>query len=389
MLNLLWLLLPVAFVFGWWGGRRVGTDRTDSREFPGNESNYFRGLNYLINEQQDKAVELFVGISEMDQEMTDTQLALGNLFRRRGEFDRAIKIHQSLVDRTDIQSPANSAALLELAHDYTSSGLLDRAEVLYRQLLNRGQHMENAYDALISIYEREKDWQQAITLAEEGQKVTGQYRQIQLGHYFCELAERAIEENDRDKARGYLKKALHVHPASARANILRGDLAMKRGDYNRAVECYMAVEKQNPELSPEIITPLLSSYYESGNHSELRDYIGQIRERYNSYSVIKTTSEMIERLDGKAEADTFFKQQVLKRPSLKGLRDWAQGELKKSKPGEKEKVAIIIDMLDSVVEDKPAYVCSDCGFKAKTLHWQCPSCGNWDSVRTVIGAEGE
>ncbi|MCB1756455.1 MAG: lipopolysaccharide assembly protein LapB [Gammaproteobacteria bacterium] len=389
MLNLLWLLLPVAFVFGWWGGRRSGGPQPSYPQPIDNESSYFRGLKYLINDQQDKAIELFVGISEVDQEMADTQLALGNLFRRRGEFDRAIRIHQNLVERTDPKTPINANALLELANDYMSSGLLDRAEELFRQLLKRKQHMETAYNELIRVFERESDWERAIQLAEESQQITGNYRRVQMGHYFCELAESALEKNDNERARDYLKKALRENPVSARANILRGNLAMERKDYQRAIECFTEVEKQSPELTPEIIEPLLTSYCELQNETALHAYIDQVRSRYNSYSVIKTTRKMIERLDGPVEADQFFKQQILKRPSLKGLRDWAQGELKNSKPGEREKVAVIIKMLDSVVEDKPGYVCTDCGFKAKTLHWRCPSCGSWDTVRTVIGAEGE
>ena len=356
---------------------------------PGNEANYFRGLNYLINEEQDKAIELFVGISELDQEMADTQLALGNLFRRRGEFDRAIKIHQNLVDRSKAEDPAQADALLELASDYAASGLLDRAEEIYRQLLTGGQHIDTAYDELISVYEREKDWERAIQLANESQHQNTVDRSVQLGHYYCELADRAVSEGDTDTARQFLKKALETDPNSARANILRGDLAMARGDTSRAIECYTAVENQNPELTPIVIKPLLNAFCDSGDRNGLHDYIDGIRQRFNSYSVISTTRDMIARLDGEEEADRFFKDQILKRPSLRGLRDWAQGELKKSKPGEREKVGIIIRMLDSVVEDKPGYVCSQCGFQAKTLHWQCPSCNQWDSVKTIIGAEGE
>lgn len=389
MQNLLWLLLPVAFVFGWWAGRRSTSNEAGMDVTPLNESKYFRGLNYLINEQQDKAIELFVGISELDQEMADTQLALGNLFRRRGEFDRAIKIHQNLVERTDDGATADGSALLELARDYMASGLLDRAEELYRQLLNREQHVDVAYDALIKVYEKESDWPGAIALAEESRAVNGDYRKVQLEHYFCELAEQAVAKNDTDTARTFLKKALNENPAGARANILRGTLAMRREDYQRAIECFTEVESLNPELTPEIIEPLLEAYYASGDRAGLNDYIGSVRKKYNSYSVIKTTREMIERIAGSDQADRFFKQQILQRPSLKGLRDWAQDELKRSKPGEREKVSVIIKMLDSVVEDKPGYVCTDCGFEAKTLHWQCPSCGSWDSLRTIIGAEGE
>lgn len=390
MLNLLWLLLPVAFVFGWWAGRRSAGDSGNRVQLdPQHESSYLRGLNYLIHEEQDKAIELFVGISEPDQEMIETQTALGNLFRRRGEFDRAIKIHQSLVERSRGSARSRSDVLVELARDYTASGLLDRAETIYKDLLTRNEHVATAYQELMSIYEQEREWHNAIRIAEESRRITGDGKETRLGHYFCELAEQAVAESDTETARRYLKKSLAEDPHGPRANILRGKLAMRRGDYRRAVECYMAVEQQHPELLPEIIEPLLESYYACGDRPALQTYLDTVKERYNSYSVIKTTRAMIERVEGKSVADKFFKQQVLKRPSLKGLRDWARGELENCKPQEREKVAVIVDMLDSVVDDKPNYCCSVCGFNAKTLHWRCPSCNTWDSARAVIGVEGE
>ncbi|MDO6462049.1 lipopolysaccharide assembly protein LapB [Granulosicoccaceae sp. 1_MG-2023] len=391
LLNLLWLLLPVAYLAGWWSGRKGAglAPACKVRRRPSDARSYVRGLNYLISEQQDKAIDLFVGIDRLDQEMVETQLALGNLFRNRGQFDHAIRIHENLVTRAAAHSDAHADALLELAADYSASGLFDRAEEIYGDLLNNKRHADTARDALIGIFEREKDWPRAIRLAEEQQRSGEHYRQIQLGHYYCELAEQAVRNDERETARLYLKKALAEHPASARANILRANLAMGRGDYSRAIECYTAVEKANPDLAPEIISPLLEAFERAGDTRALKAYIRHVRSRNNAYSVIRVTQQAIRRIDGDAAADRFFKEQILKRPSLKGLRDWAQSELDKNKRGEKDKFAVIINMLDSVVEDKPAYVCSACGFEARSLHWQCPSCGTWDSVRTFIGAEGE
>ncbi len=253
MLNFLWMLLPVAFLFGWWAGRKA---IIENNSFPiESQSDYSKGLNYLLNEQQDEAIELFVGISDIDQEMLNTQLALGNLFRRRGEVDRAIKVHQNLVDRNETTNTNGGDALLELANDYLSSGLLDRAEKIYEQLLNRKLHVESAYDALINIYEVEKDWQRAIELVNDCDMRTDSSHHIQLAHYYCELADivKTRDEKGKSQARKYLKKALKANPSSARANILRGDLAMQRGDHKKAIECYQLVEEQNPDLISEII----------------------------------------------------------------------------------------------------------------------------------------
>jgi len=140
---------------------------------------------------------------------------------------------------------------------------------------------------------------------------------------------------------------------------------------------------------PEIISPLFESLEASGNRDALRDYVDRIKGRMNAYSVIKVTRDMIEKLSGQTDADQFFKDQIVKRPSLKGLRDWARGQLAKSPVSEREKVAAMCDMLDQVVNDKPSYQCLDCGFRGQSIYWRCPSCGHWDTVQTIIGAEGE
>jgi len=171
--------------------------------------------------------------------------------------------------------------------------------------------------------------------------------------------------------------------------MLLAELAMADKDFSLAIKRYEKAEAQRPELMPEIISPLFESLVQLNDETRLRAYIERIKGRFNAYSVIKTTRDMIERIDGVAAADSFFKDQIVKRPSLKGLRDWARGQLDKSKPNERGKVGVMCDMLDQVVKDKPGYICTECGFRAQTLHWRCPGCNRWDSVHTVIGAEGE
>lgn len=388
MLNLLWLLLPVAAAGGWFAARRGGGDDSLDR-FWDHASNYHRGLNFLLNEQPDKAVDLFVNTSDVDRETAETHLALGNMFRRRGEVERAIRVHQSLIDKEELDDEIRADALLELAADYDTAGLLDRSESAFRRLIDQQHHVEKAFDNLLSIYEREKDWLRAIDISREYSRQTGKPLGPLTAHYYCELADIANREQNYGGTEAMLKEALAECANCARANVMWGELSLQRNDYASAIERFELVEQQRPELMPEIISPLFEALDASNDAAALRAYIDRVKGRLNAYSVIKMTRQLIEKLDGKADADEFFKDQIVKRPSLKGLRDWAMGQLSKSPASEREKVAAMCNMLDQVVKDKPSYQCSDCGFRGQSLHWRCPSCGHWDTVQTIIGAEGE
>lgn len=383
MLNLLWLLLPVAAAGGWFAARRA-TARQTPPAF-----NYYQGLNYLLNEQPDKAVEWFGDLSPGDKEAADTRLALGNMFRRRGEVERAIPIHQALVDNTDITDDLRADALFELARDFEAAGLLDRAETLFTELTGNERYANRAWQSLLLISERERDWEKAVNTASEYHHVSGKTVNHLIAHYYCELADACAQEGDVATAVAYLKQAAETDVNCARANVMWGRLALQEHDYQTAIERFEFVENQRPELMPEIIEPLFTALDSAGDQAALRAYIDRIKGRFNAYSVIKKTRAVIEKLDGRAQADDFFKDQIVKRPSLKGLRDWARGQLIKSPPAEREKVEAMCDMLDQVVADKPGFRCSDCGFRGQTLYWRCPGCGHWDTVQTVIGAEGE
>ncbi len=388
MLNLLWLLLPVAAAGGWFAAKRSPSEGNPDR-FWDHASNYHRGLNYLLNEQQGKVDDLFPHMADVGQETAETHLALGNMFRRRGEVDRAIRVHQSLIDKSELSESMRADALLELSRDYDKAGLLDRSEQLFRQLIDQNQHVESAFENLLSIYEREQDWHRAIEIADEFSSKTNRNMPQLVAHYYCELAEIDLTTNARHQAMENLKQALARNSDCARANVLWGELALANKDYATAIERFELVEKHRPELMPEIISPLFEALNASGNSQALRDYIDRIKGQFNAYSVIKITRGHIEKLDGREEADEFFKDQIVARPSLKGLRDWARGQLSKSPAREREKVAAMCDMLDQVVQDKPSYQCVDCGFRGQSLYWRCPSCGHWDTVQTIIGAEGE
>jgi len=393
MLNLLWFLLPVAAAGGWFAAQRAGAGR--SAAFWNYASDFHAGLGALLDEPRERPVELFTEPGGTDRDTADTHLALGRLFRRRGEVDRAIFLHESLLERAELGSEVHAHARYELARDYGSAGFLDRAEKVLRELLDAGQRIDDAYESLLELHERERDWTRAIAVAREAIAAgvaapkNGPTREQLIAHYHCELAAEARAGDDAVEARRCLALALDSASDCARANMALADMALAHGDHAEAIDRYARVEEQRPELAPEVVERRVRAMSESGDDRVLREWIEAIRGRRNAYSVIRAARAVIERLDGAESAERFFKRQILARPSLRGLRDWARDELPRSRPGEREKVQVICTMLDGVIEDRPHYLCASCGFSGNVLHWRCPSCGTWDSVGLVIGAEGE
>ncbi len=396
MLNLLWFLLPVAAAAGWFAARRSASVHPDA--FWDHAQNFHKGLNVLLNEQTDKSDEvLFANLDDLDRETAETHLALGNFFRRRGEVDRAIHLHESLMGKSELGADVQAAARFELARDYESAGLLDRSEEIFHELLNSDQRTDDAGKALMQLYERGRDWAQAADVAQKaltsseaaGNQERANTLRYRIAHYRCELAEEAARAGYSAEARDLLLDACESYPGGARAHMALALLACDACDWDQAIQYFEHVEISQPSLLPEIISPWLKALANQSPSSGLDEFIKRITERRNPYSVVRATREMIcERYD-KTQANRFFKDQILKRPSLRGLRDWVSDQVDIAVEPEREKINIIRAMLDEVIEDKAQYLCHSCGFKGNQLHWRCPSCGNWDTVETIIGAEGE
>lgn len=387
VVDLLWLLLPVAAAAGWFAAKR--SDSRSSQAFWDYTSHFHQDLNVLLSDQNVKSSDLFDHLSDASRDTADTHIALGNHYRRKGEMDRAIRLHQSVIDKPELDDDVKATARFELARDYDSAGLLDRSESVFNELVDSGHRTTDAYQSLMQLHERERDWQQAIKVALNCVMDTGENCSSRIAHYYCEMAEIAIKEARLEDANALLTEAMSHWPQSARANILVAEQALSSADYVRAAELYDYVESIRPELMPEIIDNRFEVFRRAGDAGQLKEFVARIHGQRNAYSVIRSTRAIIAEQHSDKLADRFFKDQILQRPSLKGLRDWAHDQLVLSKPGEKEKVQVICNLLDQVMEDKPAYRCSSCGFQGNVMHWRCPGCGTWDSVSTIIGVEGE
>lgn len=381
MMELLLLLLPVAAASGWMAAKR--SDSKGKRLYSGHSPDYYKGLNFLLNEQPDKAIDVFVQMLEVDSETVETHLALGNLFRRRGEVDRAIRIHQNLIARPSLEGEHRAQALLELGQDYMRAGLFDRAERLFQELTESNLHREQALGNLLVIYEREKEWDKSLKIANQLESITGEQLKNQRAHYYCELAEQAHAAADMAVASDYLKKANACDKKSARAAILLGEMEKAKGDYKTAIKTFQKIAKNNP-VYLSVVLPLLRECYVNTNaEQQFREYLLKLFERNRGLVEAATLAQIIKDEEGDAPAVIFLKEYLQDHPSLDGLYQLVSMSPDDGSVMSSEMLLLLRRLLDKLLEKSPAYKCVTCGFNAKTMHWQCPSCNKWSSIKPV------
>lgn len=388
MYDLLWLLLPVAAASGWIMAKRSmqKTQHSRSRDF---NSDYFQGLNFLLNEQPDKAIEVFIRMLEVDSDTVETHLALGNLFRRRGEVDRAIRIHQNLIARPTLSKAQRSAALLELGQDYMRAGWLDRAESLFDELLENNLHTAPALRHLLDIYQQEKEWEKAITVARRLDNESGQSMKPMIAQFYCEQAEAALKKGDENLTGQLLKRALGFDKRCVRASLLQGRMAMRANNCKAALKSFRQVEEQDIEYLPEILEQVRQCYTNLDSVEAFKEYLRDIIERYSGATPILMLADILASTQSDTVAAEFVTEQVRKRPSVRGLGRLIDLNLTSASGKGKEDLKILRDLVQQLLSNKPIYKCSHCGFAGKSLHWQCPGCKEWNTVKPIHGIEGE
>ncbi|KRE89132.1 hypothetical protein ASG87_06235 [Frateuria sp. Soil773] len=388
ILYVLVLLVPAAFACGWFSARRAAVHRSGMRVSE-LSSDYFRGLNYLLNEEQDKAIEVFLKLAEYNRDTVETHLALGNLFRRRGEVDRAIRLHQHLVSRPGLTDAMKTVALLELGEDYMRAGLLDRAETLFSDLVAMNAHAPSALRHLVAIYQHERDWHKAIDHARRLEAMTGENEAPMIAQFYCELAERARQHGARVEARDYLQQAFECQPDCVRAFMITGRLHAESGENAEAVQAYESAVAADIAFVPEILPPLLNSYARSQQMERAERFLRDILARYHGISPVLALTRLYERRDGERVAIDFLTSQLRQRPSVRGLMALIDATMDKIEGEARENFLILRDLTKKLLEGQAMYRCSRCGFGAKAHHWQCPSCKSWSTIRPIHGVANE
>lgn len=376
MIEWLFFLLPIAALSGWLLARRYY--KYDPRlQATAVNPDYFQGLNYLLNEQPDKAIEVFVRLLEVNSDTVETHLALANLFRRRGEIDRAIRIHQNLIARPNLLAEQRTQALVELGLDYMNAGVLDRAEQLFLDLISKSSPPTEAFKQLLRIYQQEKAWQKAIEMAQKVQSQSRDNMGSLIAQFYCELAEQQLKLSNTDVAT--LLKLAHSHDHNCvRATLLEAKIYMKADNFQKASKTLLAIEKQDHRYMQEALPLLLDCYLQMNNLKVFDDWLHSLLVEYpNMTSARLMLSHVIQLQQGSQAAQDYLYPQLQEHPSVEGLhRLISLGE--QSNP---MLVPLIKGITDTLVRRGNRYTCQLCGFAGKSMHWQCPGCKKWGSVK--------
>lgn len=383
MVPIAYSLLPFAGAgFGWLLGRYWQTEK--NTEPPNNlPADYFVGLNYLINEQPDKAVDVFVKLLEVDSETIETHLALGSLFRRRGEVDRAIRIHQNLIARPQLSKHHRAEALSELGQDYLHAGVLDRAEKLFQELVAMSEKNLPSLKSLLHIYQQEKDWLQAIETAQKLAAVSGELMEPIIAQYYCEIAEQVLDEGAIHQAQRYLRRAQAIDPACVRASIVRGNIEYQQNQFKEAIRFYEMVPEQDLSYMP-VVLPLLSEcYWQLQKESEFVEYLKNYLQKEHLVSIVLELSKYLEKTQNAKAAIEFVAEQIKMHPSLKGLHCLIDLYRQSTNGDIKQKLNMLYGFMSQLIAAKSAFQCNQCGFSGQSIYWLCPSCHHWNTIKPI------
>src|SRR5574340_703676 len=373
-----WMLLifPLFFGMGWLAARLdIKELLSESSALP---QSYFQGLNFLLNEQQDKAIEAFIEVVKIDPQTVELHFALGSLFRRRGEVDRALRMHHNLVDRADLDENKRQQAIFELAQDYLKAGILDRAESLFRELKST-PYARPALEFLLELFQKERDWPKAIETLTRLTELSGQAYGKQAAFFYCELADEEIAGGDPDAAHKHLQQALASYPNSVRATMMLGEMAAGKGEHEEAVNIWKNIETQDAQYLPLVAESMLNAFRslnrESAGVALLREYLG----RYHSLDLMNVVFDAVLKIEGPSAAYVLVRDEMQRNPTLLGLDKLLEAQLLEMPMYKRGDVELVKNLVHKRTRNLAMYHCAHCGFKARQFYWHCPACHAWDS----------
>ncbi|MBK7327278.1 TPR repeat-containing protein [Candidatus Propionivibrio aalborgensis] len=367
------LFFPVFFGLGWAAARiDIRHLVKESRALP---RSYFQGLNFLLNEQPDRAIESFVDAVKVDPQTIELHFALGSLFRRRGETERAIRMHQNLVERDDLPQDLKLQALSELGQDYLKAGLLDRAEEVFNKLRDSAM-VKEAKRNLLEIYQLEKDWEKAIAIAAELPDIA---TQKEIAEYYCELAAAEMIRSRRDVASGYLKTALERNRKCVRASLLQGDIEAQQDRIEEAVACWQRIEQQDPTYLALVASRLLDAFRKLARRDEGLQLLRGYLEHYHSLDLLDVVFQLVLESEGADAAYCLVRDELKRNPTLLGFDKLIEARLLVAPPETRADLDLAKSIVQGYTRRLARYRCDNCGFKARQFYWRCPACGGWET----------
>ncbi|MEO7762484.1 MAG: lipopolysaccharide assembly protein LapB [Casimicrobiaceae bacterium] len=372
-----WLLVPALFFAMGWLAARIDIKHVvhESRALP---VSYFKGLNFLLNEQPDKAIEAFNDVVKVKPETVELHFALGSLFRRQGEVDRAIRLHQNLLERPDLPSENRVTALYEIGQDYQRAGLLDRAEEAYIKL--EGTLYEHqALDRLLQIYEHEKDWLKAIAVTKKIEGLTRAPYFKEIAHYYCELGSAEMLQSRFGPALEYLDRALAEYKACVRATLLQGDVFAAQGRYQNAIGSWQRIESQNPAFLGLAADKLRDAYVKLDQSAQGLRLVSGYQATYPSPELLNVVFRLTLDTQGAEAAAALIRTEMQRNPTLLGLDRLLEAEMIGASESQRRDMEMVKGLVHQHTKRLGLYRCDNCGFRARQYYWRCPGCGRWES----------
>ncbi len=383
------LLILLAIGLAWWAGYR-----SRFKKIPGIKQSfdqeYFIGLNYLLNDEPDDAIDLFIDALELSSDTLETHLALCTLLRRRGAVDRAINQSQFLLNNQKFTLIQTGEIKLNLVRSYIAAGLFDRAEQMLRELNSASpQIREAALGLAMTVFQMEKDWKQALSAAMELLTICPAVKrpelQMQSSHYYCELAEVALNHNDLQSARAELQNALQITRNNVRVYLLLGSIEALTGNFQEAVRILQKVVQYDPSFASEATAGLLENMQKAGMENQISWMLEGGQTENLGFRQFQEIVSNIQKSQGDAAALALLQRHLYKNPSLAVLAQIFAYAAKSSVQEQSAVLEIGTAFLNMHLHHSPNYRCENCGFELKNLHWLCPSCSKWGIVKPIEG----
>lgn len=380
---LLLLGFLIAIAVGWLLGRYQSPIKFDQSRNQVLPDAYYRGVNYLLNEQPEEAMDMFMLALDKDSESIDTHLALGKLFRSRGDLEKATRLHQNLLARPSLEASQRLLVQFELAVDYLAGGLLDRAERLLKELVAEGGEMQTkGLYLLLDIYQQEKDWSRAIDTANQLVECRVAGMPHVIAHFCCEQAQAYLENDQLGEANRAVKRAIGYDQRCVRAYLLQADMEIRAHQYREAVKTLKLIKKHSPDYLSESMPVLETCYKALGNEKGFYDYLLECLHDGTLIPSGFNATKIMRKLSAKSKplGERFF-EEVHRTPSLKGLHYLIDMQLYEASGNDISYLQELREFVEKLIEDKAAYRCGHCGYHGKHLMWLCPGCQQWGTIR--------
>ena len=389
MLELLFLLLPVAAGYGWVMGRN-SVRQAQRKQSSILSRHYYKGLNFLLSDQPDKAVDTLIKMINLDSDTVETHIAMGNFFRHRGELDRAIRVHQNLVSKEELSDEQKQQALKELGRDYMLAGFLERAENAFLQLLDSDKHYMDAQIQLFNIYQTTKEWERAIELAENMMNCHGDSDELcnRISHFYCEQAAILIKNEQFEQAEKSLQKSILSDEHAIRPWLMLGEMAIKQEAYQQAIEYLKQVPVRDVTWFSEAVPLLEQSAKKMEDSSQLEAILDLYWQKCATAYLAKVRL-LAEKGETTEAAEVLF-QQLKKTPTMKGFKTLMGLYIdQKAEQQATDSLTLLKELVEAQIKQRPKYRCVGCGFSGQQIHWLCPSCKKWGLVKPIKGLDGE